>query len=152
MVSAAPWPAGLRGYQPVVRAHDAPLFALPETISDERQWLLDELARWASLHGGSAPRQIDWSKGRDPGGMWPRWDRVADFFEAEAFGKGVRTFVIRRCALDCACSKGRHYSNEDGDVFCDGCFDCLGRCPHGDVGELVGPSGWRYALQVAGFP
>ncbi len=151
VISAQPWPAGLRGYQPGTRWRDeAPLFALPEPIVDERQWMLDELARWAALHGG-APRQIDWSKAHDPDRHWPRWDRVAELFEAEALAKGLRYFVPARCATDCSCSTGRHYSNGEGGTFCDGCFDCLGRCPHGDSGEWVGPSGWRYALQVAGF-
>jgi hypothetical protein len=153
VISARPWPAGLRGYQPSTRSRDeaAPLFALPEPIADERQWMLDELARWAALHGGLAPRQIDWSKAPDPERQWPRWDRVAALFEAEALDKGVRYLVSARCAADCSCSTGRHFSNGDGDMFCDGCFDCLGRCPHGDSVEWVGPSGWRYALQVAGL-
>jgi hypothetical protein len=152
VISAQPWPSGTRGYQPAAgRQGEAPLFALPETIVDERQWILDELARWAALHDGLAPRQADWSKGNDPHHEWPRWDRIVELFEGEAAEKGLRYFVTRRCAPHCACSTGRHYSNGEGDVFCDGCFDCLGRCPHGEMGDWVGPSGWRYALQVAGL-
>ena len=152
IISAQPWPAGLRGYQPSTRWRDeAPLFALPDPIVDERQWMLDELARWAAVHGGLAPRQADWSKADDPEREWPRWDRVAELFEAEALDKGVRYFESVRCAADCSCSVGQHYANGEGDVFCDGCFDCLGHCPHGTQGEWVGPSGWRYALQVAGL-
>jgi hypothetical protein len=152
IISAQPWPAGLRGYQPRARRQDeAPLFALPEPITDERQWIIDELAHWATLHGGLAPRQIDWSKKYDPDRRWPRWDRVAELFQAEALEKRVRYFKPARCAPDCSCSKGRHYTNGEGDTFCDGCFDCLGHCPHGTQGEWVGPSGWRYALRAAGL-
>lgn len=152
VVSAQPWPAGLRGYQPGERWRDeSPLFALPEPIADERQWILDRLARWATLHGSMPPRQIDWSKAQDPDGHWPRWNRVAELFEGEALRDGLRHFVAERCPPDCACSTGRHYRNDAGEVFCDGCFDCLGHCPHGYLGRWVGPSGWRYALQVAGL-
>jgi hypothetical protein len=70
---------------------EAPLFALPEPIADERQWILDELTRWASVYDGLAPRQLDWSKGNDPNHQWPRWDRVADLFEGEAVEKGLRS-------------------------------------------------------------
>jgi hypothetical protein len=149
---AHPWPGGPRGYQPAAHWLQEPrLFALPETVADERQWMLDELARWASLHGGQAPRQADWSKANDPDRQWPRWDKVKELFEAEALDKGVRYFVDERCAPDCACSHGRHYSNGEGDSFCDGCFDCRGHCPHGPVGQWVGPSGWQYALELAGL-
>jgi hypothetical protein len=149
---AHPWPGGPRGYQPAAQWLDEPtLFALPETIVDERQWMLDELARWAALHGGRAPRQADWSKTNDPDRRWPRWDKVAELFEAEASQKRIRYFIDERCANDCACSHGRHYSNGEGHSFCDGCFDCLGHCPHGTTGRWVGPSGWRYALQLAGL-
>jgi hypothetical protein len=65
--------------------------------------------------------------------------------------KGVRYFVDVRCAGDCACSAGRHYTNSGGELFCDGCFACLGHCPHGTVGHWIGPSGWQYALQIAGL-
>lgn len=150
--NASPWPGGSRGYQPAGGlADEPPLFVLPDVVADERQWMLDELRRWASLHGGRAPRQRDWSKSNDPDRNWPRWDRVAELFEVEALNEGVRYFVDERCAPNCACSTGRHYSNDEGDVFCDGCFDCLGHCPCGTVGDWVGPSGWRYALQLAGF-
>lgn len=152
LISAQPWPAGLRGYQPGSRWRDeASLFALPDPIRDERQWMLDELERWASLHDGRPPRQKDWSRAHDRGREWPRWDRVAELFGAEACKNGLRCFVPARCAVDCACPSGRHYSNSADDEFCDGCFACLGHCPHGDRGEWVGPSGWRYALQVAGL-
>lgn len=151
LIRAHPWPGGPCGYQPARSAAETPLFALPETVADERQWLLDELRRWAETHGGRAPRQADWSKTNDPEGNWPRWSRVAQLFEAEAYRDGVRRFVPARCASDCPCSTGRHYTNSEGDGFCDGCFDCLGRCPHGTVGDWVGPSGWRYALQLAGL-
>lgn len=152
IVSGQPWPAALRGYQPGSRWRaEVPLFALPEPIADERRWMLDELKRWAAGHDGRPPRQIDWSKAQDPDRRWPRWDRVAELFEAEAIETGLRYFAPKRCAANCACSAGRHYSNGEGDMFCDGCFDCLGHCPHGDSGEWAGPSGWRYALQVAGL-
>lgn len=152
VMSAQPWPAALRGYQPGGRWGDeALLFALPDPIGDERQWMLDELARWALMYGGRPPRQKDWSYEYDRGREWPRWDRVAELFGAEACQKGLRYFMPARCAVDCACSSGRHYGNGAGDESCDGCFDCLGHCPHGDRGEWVGPSGWRYALQVAGL-
>lgn len=149
---AHPWPGGPRGYQPAHRWIDeTPLFAVPDEPADEREWLLGELRRWASLHDGSAPRQKDWAKENDPDRKWPRWDRVAEFFNGEALDNGTRYWVDERCAPDCACSTGRHYTNSTGDVFCDGCFDCRGRCPHGNVGHWVGPSGWRYALQLAGL-
>jgi hypothetical protein len=152
LVCASPWPGGSRGYQPAGSWTDEPpLFALPKLVADERQWMLDELRRWASLHGGQAPRQKEWSKENDPKRGWPRWDRVAELFEGEALDNGVRYWVDERCALDCACSAGRHYTNSTGEVFCDGCFDCRGHCPHGNVGHWVGPSGWRYALQLAGL-
>lgn len=152
VISAQPWPAGTRGYQPAMQSQAvAPLFALPETIADERQWMLDALDRWAQLHGGLAPRQLDWSKSRDPDREWPRFDRVAELFLAEALDEGIRRFVPTRCAADCLCSTGQHYSNADGDVICDGCFDCLGQCPRGHSGDWLGPSGWRYALEVAGL-
>lgn len=150
LVVGSPWPGASRGYQPRTRSVEEPaLFALPELIADERQWMLDELKRWALLHDGRAPRQKDWSKDNDPKRNWPRFDRVAELFEGEALEAGVRYWVDERCAPDCACSTGRHYSNGEGDVFCDGCFDCRGHCPHGNVGHWVGPSGWRYALHVA---
>lgn len=149
LISAEPWPAGTRGYQPT--APDVPLFALADPIDDERQWLLDELARWASLHEGKPPRQTDWSKKSDPYNEWPRWDRVRDFFEGEALKSGVRHFEHRRCSESCGCSTRRHYTNSKGETYCDGCFDCMGRCPRGNVGEWVGPSGWRYALEIAGL-
>lgn len=83
LVCASPWPGGLRGYQPAGSWTDEPpLFALAELVADERQWMLDELRRWASLHGGQAPRQKEWSKENDPKRGWPRWDRVAELFEA----------------------------------------------------------------------
>lgn len=152
LVVGSPWPGAARGYQPGTRSTEDPaLFALPELIADERQWIVDELKRWAALHDGHAPRQKDWSKDRDPKRNWPRFDRVAELFEGEALEAGVRYWVDERCAPDCACSTGRHYSNDEGDVFCDGCFDCRGRCPHGNVGHWVSPSGWRYALQLAGL-
>jgi hypothetical protein len=152
LVSASPWPGTIRGYQVADTANEgARLFALPEPIADERQWVLAELERWASLHEGQPPRQKDWSKERDPHRNWPRFDRAAELFEAEAIRAGVRYWVDERCAPDCACSVGRHYTNSKGDVFCDGCFDCRGHCPHGTVGHWVGPSGWRYALEVAGL-
>ncbi len=153
IISAQPWPAGLRGYQPTIQSQgkESSLFAIPEPMSDERQWIVDELDRWAALHDGLAPRQSDWSKAQDPEGCWPRWNRVAEFFEAEALRTGIRYFIPSRCAVECSCMSGQHYSNEHGDTFCDGCFDCLGRCPYGDSGEWTGPSGWRWALQVAGL-
>lgn len=151
LVSAQPWPGGSRGYQPAELSTNASLFALPEQVVDERQWLLDALQRWATVHGGLAPRQADWSKANDPERNWPRWDRVAEFFEAEAISLKVRYFVDERCTADCRCSSGRHYSNGEGHTFCDGCFDCLGHCPHGTMGRWVGPSGWGYALELAGL-
>ena len=152
IVSANPWPGAIRGYQPThVRVDEPLLFALPELVADERQWMLDELRRWASLHGGRAPRQKDWSKENDPDRAWPRWDGVANFFEREARSNGIRYWVDERCAPDCPCSSDRHYKNVAGEVFCDGCFDCLGHCPHGDNGHWIGPSGWQYALQLAGL-
>jgi hypothetical protein len=152
LVSASPWPGGSRGYQPVGGwLDDAPLFALPELVADERQWMLDELRRWALLHDGRAPRRKEWSKENDRDRKWPRWDTVAEFFTGEALDKGVRYWVDERCAPDCACSTGRHYTNSAGEVFCDGCFDCRGHCPHGSVGHWVGPSGWWHALQLAGL-
>lgn len=149
---AHPWPGGPRGYQPAARwLEETPLFVLPEEPADERDWLLSELRRWPSLHGGLAPRQKDWSKENDPDRHWPRWDRVAEFFNGEALDKKIRRWVDERCAHDCGCSHGQHYSNGEGGTICDGCFDCLGHCPHGTVGHWVGPSGWRYALQLAGL-
>jgi hypothetical protein len=152
VVSASPWPGPTHGYQPAaeLQREDA-IFALPRVVENEREWMLNELRRWASLHDGLAPRQRDWSKERDPERGWPRWDKVAELFEQEALDKGIRYWVDERCKTDCPCSTGRHYRNDSGDVFCEGCFDCLGRCPHGTVGRWVGPSGWRYALQVAGL-
>jgi hypothetical protein len=123
---------------------------LPEPIGDERQWMLEALNRWTRQHR-RPPRQRDWSKAQDPDRGWPRWNRVAELFEAEAIEKGLRYFRSERCAGNCPCSFGRHYSNGLGDDFCDGCFDCLGHCPHGPTGEWIGPSGWQYALQVAGL-
>jgi hypothetical protein len=152
IVSVRPWPAGTRGYRPAERwLEETPLFALPESVADERQWMLDELTRWAALHGGRAPRQADWSKANDPDRSWPRFDRVVELFGTEALDRGIRRFIERRCAPDCACSTGQHYKNSEEKVFCDGCFDCLGHCPHGTEGEWIGPSGWRYALQLAGL-
>ena len=150
VVSAQPWPAGLRGYQPAVvdGRGSTPLFGVPNPIGDEREWMIDELRRWVRDHG-RLPRQRDWSKAQDPDRRWPRWNRVAEIFEAEAIDKGLRYFVHARCATNCSCSSGRHYSNGAGDTFCDGCYDCLGQCPHGPSGEWAGPSGWQYALQVA---
>src|SRR5207244_13278090 len=149
LVSAEPWPAGTRGYQPT--GQEMSLFALADLIEDERQWFLDELARWASLNDGKPPRQVDWSKTKDPHNMWPRWDRVRDFFEIEALERGIRYFEHRRCSENCGCSRGQHYTNSDGETYCDGCFDCKGHCPHGTVGDWIGPSGWPYALEVAGL-
>ena len=87
LISAEPWPAGSCGYQPT--GQEMQLFGLADPIEDERQWLLDELARWASLHDGKAPRQVDWSKPNDPHNEWPRWDLVRDFFEGEALEHGA---------------------------------------------------------------
>jgi hypothetical protein len=148
LISTEPWPAGTRGYQPLEQ--NVPLFALAAPIEDERQWLLDELARWASLHDGKPPRQIDWSKANDPHNEWPRWDRVRDFFETEAVEHGLRFYEYHRCS-NCTCASGQHYTNSKGDTYCDGCFDCKGHCPYGPAGETIGPSGWRYALEVAGL-
>lgn len=152
LVSENPWPGPTRGYQPAGELLDEPaIFALPALVESEREWMLDELRRWASINDGQAPRQKDWSKERDPERSWPRWDRVAEVFHGEAIAAGVRYWVDERCAPDCACSANRHYTNDAGEVFCDGCFDCRGSCPHGNVGHWVGPSGWSYALQLAGL-
>jgi hypothetical protein len=149
LISAEPWPAGTRGYQ--ITEHATQLVTLLAPIEDERQWLLDELARWASLHAGRAPRQADWSKASDPHNEWPRADRVKEFFEREARERGIRYFEHRRCSENCACSTGQHYTNSEGVTICDGCFDCKGHCPHGTEGDWVGPSGWQYALELAGL-
>jgi hypothetical protein len=132
-----------RGYQPAGNWLDRPsLFALPEIVGDERQWMLDELRRWALRNGGLAPRKKDWSKEHHPDRLWPRSDRVTELFEGEALAAGVRRWVDRRCASDCPCSSNRHYTNDAGEALCDGCFDCLGHCPHGSVGHWVGhPAG-----------
>lgn len=153
VVAALPWPGTTRGYQPAFGLPDrTPLIVLPDVIENETQWILDELKHWALLHGGLAPRQRDWSKERDPEGRWPRAQRVVEVFLAEACEAGLRYWVDERCAPNCCPPSERHYANSDGEVFCDGCFECKGgRCPHGDVGHWVGPSGWRYALQLAGL-
>jgi hypothetical protein len=151
VVAEQPWPTPLRGYRPSPsRAASQHPTSLPLPMEDKRQWMLDELARWASLHDGLAPARADWSAARDPNRRWPGADGVAELFEAEAKALGLRRFVTERCD-NCRCRSGRHYSNGQGSEFCNGCFDCLGQCPHGDNGEWVGPSGWQYALQLAGF-
>lgn len=152
IVSAQPWPGNLRGYRPAANSAE-PLFAVattPPTPENTRQWMLDELRRWAATHDGAAPSRADWSKSRDPDRHWPRSTRVAELFEGEAMDTGQRWFTKERCE-NCECATGRHYRNEHGAEFCEGCFDCLGECPHGDNGEWHGPSGWRYALQLAGL-
>jgi hypothetical protein len=152
VVAKEPWPGRVRGYQLVdALPSDAPLFTVSEAVAKERVWLIDELNRWASLHRGRPPRQKDWTERADPEREWPRWVKVAAFFEAEALEKGVRYFVHEpeRCAPDCACSTNRHVRRDEGGFHCIGCFDCLGHCPYG--GHWVGPSGWQYALECAGL-
>lgn len=67
IVSAQPWPAGLRGYQPGSRWRaEVPLFALPEPIADERRWMLDELKRWAAGHDGRLRDKLTGRRRRTP--------------------------------------------------------------------------------------
>jgi hypothetical protein len=151
VIAEHPWPAALRGYRPSPSwaASQHPT-SLPLPMEDKRQWMLDALARWAGLHDGLAPAHADWSAARDPDRRWPRADRVIELFEAEARQLGLRRFVPER-RENCRCRSGRHYNNGQGSEFCDGCFDCRGECPHGQNGEWAGPSGWQYALQLAGL-
>jgi len=146
---AAPWPGSIRGYQVTddTRQHRR---VEPLPPIDDREHILDALRRWADQHDGRAPSRADWSQTRDPDREWPRATKVAELFEREAGAAGVRYRRPRRCE-GCSCTSGTHWRNDTGDTFCDGCFDCLGRCPRGDEGELVGPSGWQYALQLAGL-
>lgn len=143
-----PWPGSLRGYQLVA---DCDLCAQPLSSSpgnNQRQWMLDELSRWAAMHSGRAPARADWSSQCDPDREWPRATRVAAYFETEARNAGLRYFVAERCD-PCQCGTDRHYINDTGEMVCMGCFDCRGECPHGDMGHWAGPSGWAYALQLA---
>ncbi len=148
-----PWPSDLRGYQPTpALLEDTTLAHLPVTdAKPTRERILAALKQWADTHDGLAPSRADWSKGRDPERRWPRSDRVAEVFEAEAREAGVRYYAFERCDR-CTCEDGaNHWHRDDEQIFCDGCFDCRGQCPHGDVGEWRGPSGWQYALQLAGL-
>jgi hypothetical protein len=139
-------------YQPAQAPEGAAIeIVLPTVVPDERQWILDSMEQWSLVHGGYPPMRRDWVKESDPKGRWPRASRVSELFEAEARRRGLRRFVSRRCAPHCSCSSGRHYTNDLGETICEGCFDCRGSCPHGSMGDWVGPSGWQYALQLAGF-
>ena len=112
--------------------------------------MLDELRRWADTHGGVAPSRADWSAARDPGRAWPRSERVATLFQREAVLDGVRKPIYARCDI-CQCREGRHYTNDAGHSMWIGCFDCRGECPHGGPDGYSGPTGWQYALQLAGL-
>jgi hypothetical protein len=147
--TADPWPMKLKGYQ-VAEGERPAGTALPSTPITTREDMLDALRRWAQLHDSKAPSRADWSPARDPERHWPRSDRVAALFEAEACERGIRYFHHTRCP-DCKCGPNRHWRIDGGQEFCEGCFDCDGECPHGQQGDWVGPSGWQYALQLAGL-
>ena len=148
ITAAMPWPQGPSGYQPtaagVSRARVADIEPA-HGAHDERQWMLDALARWAAEHGGTAPSRTDWSKDRDPDRRWPRRSKVDEFVRREAEDAGLRLFVHERCD-HCSCTTAHAAGPK-----CLGCFDCNGHCPHGTNGEWEGPSGWKYALQLAGL-
>lgn len=150
LCKAQPWPGGLKGYQVAPTAPE-PGTAMPHVAASSRDGILDALRVWAQLHDGKAPSRADWSRSRDPERRWPRSDRVNEIFEKEARRQGVRALQPTRCT-GCTCGASRHWRREnDGEVLCEGCFDCDGECPHGHQGERIGPSGWQYALQLAGL-
>ena len=145
------WPSTPRGYQLTPQAEmaeppGAPLSSAP----DPRRVVIDALKRWAASHGGLAPTRGDWSHERDPDHHWPRSRSVSQRFVVEAEEAGARWFGHNQCE-NCTCVTDRRYIDRTGREACTGCWECQGRCPCGYGGQWHGPSGWQYALQLAGL-
>jgi hypothetical protein len=145
------WPGSVRAYQlapssDMVKLPGAPLSGPP----DPRRRVIYTIQRWAASNGGLAPTKRDWSRARDPDHHWPRAATVSQMFVLEAIEAGVRWFEPERCKK-CTCVTDRRYIDHTGQEACTGCWECQGRCPRGRKGQWHGPSGWQYALQLAGL-
>jgi len=145
------WPGGPRGYQLTPEGEMAELPGAPlSSALHPRRVVIDALTRWAASHGGLAPTKRDWSRERDPDRHWPRSESVSERFAIEAEEAGIRWFEPEQCE-NCTCITERRYIDHRAQELCMGCWECKGSCPHGHNGQWHGPSGWQYALQLAGL-
>lgn len=62
-----------------------------------RERIATAFREWAKTHDGKAPAQKDWSKGRDPEGVWPRAEGIKEAVRKFAQEDGISVNTTAPC-------------------------------------------------------